>query len=174
MMTMVKTMKWSWWKRPVRGLRQLLFFPPHLSPCRTTPKNTDEIPNTKIKLDLPNKPDSLFKSLKESKRGLKKQFWSRQLWFKEHSFWGQWSVKWWILDACDWLGKVNNNIRRRRSFKAKATAESRVGFKAHFHIIRLCREVCLALTPIICSSQIIFSNATLQLYITNSHISKND
>ena len=52
-------------------------------------------------------------------------------------------------------------------FKA-ATAESRVGFKAHFHIIRLCREVCLALTPIICSSQIIFSNATLQLYKTNS------
>lgn len=45
-----------------------------------------EIPNTKIKLDFPKKPDSLFKSLKESKRGLKKQFWSRQLWFKEHSF----------------------------------------------------------------------------------------
>ena len=42
--------------------------------------------NTKIKLDFPKKPDSLFKSLKESKRGLKKQFWSRQLWFKEHSF----------------------------------------------------------------------------------------
>ena len=52
-------------------------------------------------------------------------------------------------------------------FKA-ATAESRVGFKAHFHIIRLCREVCLALTPIICASQIIFSNATLQLCKTNS------
>ena len=47
---------------------------------------SEGFPNTKIKLDFPKKPDSLFKSLKESKRGLKKQFWSRQLWFKEHSF----------------------------------------------------------------------------------------